>query len=108
MATVGKQYEELIEGVLTKGSQCQFRERRDPKVSMRSSVTGTVICPEHTCTAAYWCNNLESPVHFETAIELLAPAPEASTLSTLDLTLFWSCRSNKRWPKEVQYSICQL
>ena len=77
MVTVGKQYEGLIEDVLKKGSRRQLNKRQDPKVSMISSVTGTIVGQEETCAASYWRSNLESRVQFKTAIEQLAPAPVA-------------------------------
>ena len=77
MATIGQQYEELIEDVLTNGSRNQLIERRDPGISMISSVTGGRVDPEDTCAAAYWRSNLESRVLFKTAIEVLAPASAA-------------------------------
>ena len=77
MFTVGKQYEGLIEDVLTKGFRCQLDKRRDSKISMISSVTGTIVGQEETCVASYWRSNLESRVLFKAAIETLAPAPIA-------------------------------
>ena len=77
MATVGKQYEELIEDVLKQESRCQLIERQESGVTMISSVTGGRVGPEETRTAAYWRSNLESRVLFKTAIEVLAPASEA-------------------------------
>ena len=77
MDTIGKQYEELIEGVLTKKSGGQLKKRQEPKISMISSLTGTMVGQEETCAASYWRSNLESRVQFKVAIEILAPAAVA-------------------------------
>ena len=77
MTTVAKQYEELISDTLAKAPHCQLNQRGARLVTMISSVTGRIVGPEETRTAAYWRSNLESPVLFKTAVELLAPAPEA-------------------------------
>lgn len=44
------------------------------KATMYSSVTGHHL--EHPCDAAYWMNNMESPVRFDQAVQAMVSAPD--------------------------------
>lgn len=85
MITIGKQYKDLISDTLANAPSCQRKQRGAQSVRMISSVTGRTVGPEGTRTATYWRTNLESPVFFRTAIEMLVPAAALEAFDFIEI-----------------------
>lgn len=72
MEAVGEYYETLLSTLFQKESFGRSAPNRSRSARMMSSATAEFIGFETTRTPDYWRRNLETPVFFKTAIELLA------------------------------------
>ena len=68
MLAIGQEYEELVSGTI---AETLIPQIKLTPVRMISSVTGEIVQPTETRTAAYWRKNLESTVLFYSALQTL-------------------------------------
>ena len=68
MLSLGQEYENMISDTFLQTEACQ---RELMPIPMISSVIGQLVDPSQTRTATYWRKNLESPVLFKSALEVM-------------------------------------